>query len=132
MVASIRSDAGASRRLLRLAFQRVYRPLLSVPLVLEYEAAMGRPEHLTSSRLVKGEIEALLDAVVALGEPVRLAFRWRPHLRDPNDDMVLETAVNGSADAVVTFNRRDFAAARQFGIAVILPAEAIASLRGEK
>jgi len=62
-------------------------------------------------------------------EPVRLAFLWRPSLRDPDDDMVLETAVNGHADALVTFNIRDFEdAAQRFGVAVMSPAEALVKL----
>lgn len=68
----------------------------------------------------------LLDAVAAVAEPVRLAFLWRPAVHDPNDDMVLEAAVNGRADAIVTFNVRDFGKiAMQFGVAVLTPAEAL-------
>jgi predicted nucleic acid-binding protein len=66
----------------------------------------------------------LLDAVAAVAEPVRLAYLWRPSLPDANDDMVLEAAVNGRADSIITFNRRDFGpAVEQFGIAVMSPGE---------
>jgi predicted nucleic acid-binding protein len=71
----------------------------------------------------------LLDAVAANAAPVRLAFRWRPALRDPDDDMVLETAANGQAEAIVTFNKRDFTAiAGRFGMAVLSPGEALRTL----
>jgi predicted nucleic acid-binding protein len=50
------------------------------------------------------------DAGVA--EPVRLSFRG-DRLRNPDDDMVLEAAVNGRADAIVTLNHRDFAPAAE-------------------
>lgn len=129
MVAAIRSDAGASRRLLVAALQRRIELLVSVPLVIEYEAVLTRPEHLRAASLTVADVKAVLDAVVAVSEPVRLAFLWRPTLRDPDDDMVLETAVNGAADAVVTFNRRDFSrGTKTFELAVLTPGEALERL----
>jgi putative PIN family toxin of toxin-antitoxin system len=129
MVAAIRSDAGASRRLLVAGLQRGITLLVSVPLVIEYEAVMTRTEHLAASRLAAADVAALLDAIVRVAEPVRLAFIWRPALNDPNDDMVLEVAVNGRADRLVTFNRRDFAdTGARFGIVVCAPGDAVRAL----
>jgi predicted nucleic acid-binding protein len=76
--------------------------------MIQYQSIMMRPEHREASGLSAADIQVLLDAVAAVAEPARLAFLWRPALRDPDDDMVLETAVNGMADAVVTLNPRDF------------------------
>ena len=134
IVAAIRSDAGASRRLLQAALQGESVTLLvSVPLLIEYEAVMTRPEHLRAAGLTAAEVNTLLDAVAAVAEPVRLAFLWRSLLPDIDDDMVLETAVNGRADGIVTFNRRDFAPAeRLFGIAALSPAEAVRRLEKGK
>ena len=102
---------------------------LSVPLLIEYEAVMTRAEHLKVARLSVADVGMLLDAVAAVAEPVRLAYLWRPILADVNDDMVLETAVNGRADGIVTFNLRDFSAAvGLFGIAVLSPGEAVRRL----
>ena len=104
--------------------------LLSVPLAIEYEAVCRRSEHRVEAGLSSRQVEIFLDALIALGEPVRTHFLWRPQLRDPNDEMVLEVAVNGRADALVTFNVRDYGtAAAQFGVAVLLPREAIARIR---
>jgi predicted nucleic acid-binding protein len=75
-------------------------------------------------------VERVLDDLASIAKQVRLAFRWRPKLSDANDDMVLETAVNGNAGAIVTFNQRDFVEARrQFDCAVILPIEALERTR---
>ena len=104
--------------------------LLSVPLAMEYEAVCRRPEHRVEAGLSEREVEIFLDAIIALAEPVLTHFLWRPQLRDPNDEMVLEAAVNGRAEALVTFNVRDYGtAASQFGVEVLLPREAIARIR---
>jgi len=129
MVAAIRSDAGASRRLLVAALERRFTPLVSVALLIEYESVLMRDEHLTTAGISPDEVATLLDAVALVAEPVRLAFRWRPMLPDPDDDMVLEVAVNGGADAIVTMNRRDFVrTAATFGIEVLSPGETAARL----
>jgi predicted nucleic acid-binding protein len=71
------------------------------------------------------DVAALLDSLALVAEPVRLAFLWRPMLRDADDDMVLEVAVNGGADAIVTLNRRDFdPAAERFGVEILSPGAA--------
>lgn len=131
MVAAIRSDTGASRRLLQSALERRHRMrlLVSVPLLIEYEAVLTRAEHLTAAGLSAADIAELLDAVSAVAEPVRLAYLWWPTLPDMDDDMVLEAAVNGRAEGIVTFNLRDFgAAAEQFGIRVLSPGDAVRQL----
>jgi putative PIN family toxin of toxin-antitoxin system len=130
LVAAFRSDRGASRQLLLGALDRHFELLLSIPLLLEYEAVLTRPEHLAACGLSAGEVERVLDDLASVARQVRLAFRWRPMLCDANDDMVLETAVNGNASAIVSFNQRDFEAARrQFDFAVILPKEALNQMR---
>ncbi|MEW6752247.1 MAG: PIN domain-containing protein [Candidatus Latescibacterota bacterium] len=126
LVAGTRSDLGASKQLLLAALDGCYTLLVSVPLVLQYESVLTRPEHLTIAPLTVDEVGVLLDALVGVGNPVRLSFRWRPCLSDPDDDMVLETAVNGAADLLVTFSRRHFTRAeRQFHLRVVSPREAL-------
>jgi len=130
LVAALRSDLGASRVLLVAALDQAYELLLSVPLVIEYEAVITRPEHLKAAGLKKTEAVAILDGLVSVSEQVRLSFRWRPVLSDPADDMVLETAVNGGADLLVTFNHRHFrSAARQFELQISGPGAALDRLR---
>ena len=130
VVAAMRSPAGASAAIIRVVRQRQATLLLSVPLAMEYEASCRRSEHREESGLSVKQVEIFLDAIIAMGEPVRTHFLWRPQLRDPNDEMVLEAAVNGRADALVTFNVRDYGTTpAQFGVEVLLPREAIARIK---
>ncbi len=130
VVAAIRSPTGASAAIVRAVRQGRATLLLSVPLAIEYEAVCRRPQHRTEAGLSDRQVEIFTDATIAMGEPVKTHFLWRPQLRDPNDEMVLEAAVNGRADAVVTFNVRDFGtAASQFGVEVLFPREAIARIK---
>jgi predicted nucleic acid-binding protein len=130
MVAALRSDRGASRQLLPAALDRRFELLLSVPLTLEYEAVLTRPQHLVACGLSSSEVGRVLDDLAAVARSVRLAFRWRPRLSDPDDDMVLETAINGGAVAIVTFNRRDFLPGTiGFRCAVISPLTALQRIR---
>ena len=122
LVAAIRSDRGASRQLLLSALDGEIGALVSVPLMVEYEAVLTRPEHLLASGLSAKEVNEILDALAKVSIPVQLRFLWRPRLKDPANEIVLETAVNGAADRLVTFNERHLgAAAREFGIRVLPP-----------
>jgi putative PIN family toxin of toxin-antitoxin system len=122
MVAAFDSPKGASRKLLLAILDGKATILLSTSLLLEYEAVLTRPSILEMIGLSAGEVVEILDEIASLCRPVGFDYRWRPASTDPDDDLVLETAVNGSADAIVTFNVRDFAAAAQFGISVERPA----------
>jgi predicted nucleic acid-binding protein len=130
LVAALRSDRGASRQLLIGGLDRTFEVLASVPLILEYEAVLTRPEHLEASGLTSSQVNEVLDALVKVSIPVSLRFLWRPRLKDPADEMVLETAVSGAAEWLVTFNLRHLAdAAREFGIRVARPCDARKEVR---
>jgi putative PIN family toxin of toxin-antitoxin system len=130
VVAGMRSPTGASAATLRFVRGGGASLLLSVALALEYEAVCFQTEHRLASGLSEKEIDIFLTAMIAMAEPVATHFLWRPQLRDADDEMVLETAVNGRADALVTFNVRDFGTApARFGIEVLRPREAIVRIR---
>jgi predicted nucleic acid-binding protein len=130
MVAAIRSRTGASNFLLEAALKVQFPFLISTPLVLEYEAVLTRPENLTAAGLTASEVGELLDTLCDAGIQVQLTRRLRPRLRDPDDEMVLETAVNGNATVIVTFNRGDFAEIPvEFGIGVLAPSEFLKTMR---
>ena len=80
--------------------------------------------------LSERQVDIFLDVVISMAQPVETHFLWRPQLRAPNDEMVLEAAVNGRADLLVTFNLRDFGRVpAQFGVEALLPREAIGRIR---
>ena len=129
LVQARRSRDGASNALLRALDRGAFTMVVSVPLFLEYEAVLTRPEQLAFSGLTIDEVGDFLDYLAGLVAPIRLHYLWRPQLIDQSDEMVLETAINGRADAVVTFNKRHFGPASSFRIEIIDPAEAIGRLR---
>jgi putative PIN family toxin of toxin-antitoxin system len=130
VVAAMRSPAGASAELLRLARRGRVWLLVTVTLAVEYEAVCLKAEHRTAAGLSEQEVRVFLDAVVALAEPVETHYLWRPQLRDPGDEMVLEAAVNGRAEGLVTFNVRDFGKApARFGVEVMMPREVMERVR---
>jgi predicted nucleic acid-binding protein len=129
LVAAVRSDCGASRVLVTAALERRYEVLASVPLMLQYESVLTRPEHLVAAGITEADVQILLDAIAVVATPVRISYLWRPMLPDANDDLVLETAVNGLAKVIVTFNRRHLEpAAARFGVEILAPAEAVRRL----
>src|SRR6267143_4773154 len=120
VVAGLRTQSGAGNAVLRLVAKRRLVALATPPLFLEYEDVLKRPEHRLAHGLAPELIDDLLAELAALIEPVELHFRWRPQVRDPGDEMVLEAAINGDADALVTYNVSDFAvAADRFGVSVL-------------
>jgi predicted nucleic acid-binding protein len=122
----MRSPTGASAALLRAARKEKVVIVANVALALEYEATCLLAEHRLAAGLDLQEATDFIDPVVALCEPVENSFLWRPQLRDPSDELVLEAAVNGQAKAIVTFNLRDFGdAAAGFGVELWLPSEAL-------
>ncbi|MFN5632829.1 MAG: putative toxin-antitoxin system toxin component, PIN family [Sphingomonadales bacterium] len=130
IVTALRSATGGSNAVLREAAHGRITPLVTPALFLEYEAVLKRPEQ----RLVHGiglrDIDRFLSALAAACEAVEVSFQWRPQLSDANDEMVLETAVNGQADALITHNVRDFVkGAERFGLRVLRPGEFLKELR---
>lgn len=103
---------------------------VSVSLVLEYESVMLR--HVPASPMDEKDVGDLLDYVCDIAIWQEVFFLWRPYLRDPDDDLVLELAVAASCDAIVTHNVRDFRGAEQLGIRVLTPAMFLQELRGSK
>ncbi len=130
LVAAFDSPTGASRQLVLDVLDGNGCLLMSTGLLLEYEAVLTRPAVLRMIGVDSAAVLSVLDELAGLCVPVALDYRWRPVAEDPNDDMVIETAINGGADVIATFNIGDMrAGAERFGVAVERPASVLRRLR---
>lgn len=114
IIAGLRSRHGSAFRLLELVASERFNIHLSVPLVLEYEEVLLR--QLPNLTIDSSDVQDFIDFHCTMATHHQIFFLWRPCLRDPKDDMVLELAVKAECDSVVTYNIRDFAGIEQFGI----------------
>ena len=131
VVAGVRSRLGASYQILSMIPHTQWNLLLSVPLFLEYEEVLKRPEQRQVHGLSETDIDVLLSVWAHYAEPVEFRYLWRPLLRDAKDEMVLETAANGQARALVNFNTKNFRpTAGRFGVELWTPGETLNRLRG--
>jgi putative PIN family toxin of toxin-antitoxin system len=126
LVAGLRSQSGASFRLVQEIGRGLFELNLSVPLVIEYEDVLTRP----STRLTVSTeaIGRLLNYICEVGNHHKVFFLWRPYLRDPKDDTVLELAVKSGSSVIVTFNKKDFEGSERFGVRAITPADFLRSI----
>jgi predicted nucleic acid-binding protein len=128
LVAGLRSSRGAAHELLTRIGSGTFGINVSVPLLLEYEDVLLRPD--IGVALPPGTIRDILDYHCAVARHHAIYFLWRPCLPDPGDDMVLELAVKAGCTFIVTFNQKDFAGCERFGIDAITPGEFLRYLRG--
>ena len=130
VIAGLRTRLGAGNAVLHLVANRRLIALATPPLFLEYEEVLKRPEQRLVHGLLPSEVDDFLAELAALIEPVEVHFSWRPQIRDPNDEMVLEAAINAHADALITYNVRDFAlAGARFAIPIISPPELLKKVK---
>lgn len=121
VIAGLGSGRGASFKLLELLGRKAFSVNVSVPLVLEYEATAK--EQARGLGLTHAEIDGVVDYICSVSNHREIYYLWRPFLRDPKDDLVLELAVESEADYIVTHNLKDFAEVGRFGLEAITPAE---------
>ena len=127
-ISALRSRRGASYRLFMLLDRGDIEINLSVPLIVEYEDAAKRIAR--EFGLTHGDIDDILDYICSIAHRRKIHFLWRPFLKDPQDDHVLELAVESGCNFIVTHNIRDFSGAEQFGIRVVTPKEFLKVIGG--
>ena len=119
LVSALRSRKGASFKIISLIGRNLFQLSVSVPLVLEYESAAKRVSKLVG--LTYSDIDDIVDYICKVAEHRDIYYLWRPFLKDPKDDMVLEVAVESESEFIVTNNVRDFAGIEQFSLQAITP-----------
>ena len=130
LVAGLRSRLGASFRLLQLIGTGKFEICVSVPVVLEYEEVLIR--QLPNLALNQEDIEAFIDYLCSVSKHQEIFFLWRPYLKDADDDMILELAVNAECKHIVSFNIKDFAGISKFGVKAISPKDFLKEIGGLK
>jgi putative PIN family toxin of toxin-antitoxin system len=130
IISGVRRRHGASNRLLQLAYAHSFKMLATPALFLEYEDVLGRDEQRVVHGMSLEHTAAFLIGIAAMIEPVKVYYRWRPQMQDVDDEMVLDAAINGRADVIVTHNLKDFlTAASRFNLRVVTPASFIGEVQ---
>jgi putative PIN family toxin of toxin-antitoxin system len=130
LVSATRSRNGASFEILTKVGTGAFDIAVSVPLVLEYEDALLR--NLSATSLDETDIQDIIDYLCSVAVRQEIFFLWRPFLKDPGDDLVLEAAVAADCDLIVTYNLRDFAGVDRFDLRALSPGDFLNDLRGAK
>lgn len=130
IIAALRSRRGASFKLISMLGSNRFSLNISVPLILEYESIALR--QLKELVIDESDLEILLDYVCRVGNKVKIYYLWRPFLKDPKDDHVLELAVNSLSKFIITYNKRDFRGAEKFGLEVLTAKEFLDLMESKK
>jgi putative PIN family toxin of toxin-antitoxin system len=128
LAAALRSKRGASYALLSMLPSSKFELAVSVPLYLEYLDVLMRPE-IKPSEISETDVLSFARKMLAYAHKQSIHFRWRPWLKDPSDDMVLELAIASQSSYIVTFNVKDFANIEPFGIEAITPRDFLKLVR---
>lgn len=121
LVTGLRSNQGTAFQFLSSLGSFSHQLIVSTPLVLEYEDVLNRPGLVAG--ISQNDIADFIDYLISISEECRIHFLGRPFLPDPKDDMVLELALAGGADYIVTYNKKDFTGIEQFGLQTVTPGE---------
>jgi len=126
LISALRSRNGASFKLLSLIDSNKFTFFLSVPLLLEYESVAKRMSR--NLGLTHTDIEDIIDYLCAVGEHRKVHYLWRPNLKDPSDDFVLELAVESECNYIVTHNIKDFKDLNKFNLKAIRPQQLLRNI----
>ena len=107
-VTALLSKDGASREVLMRCLKKEHTVKMGTALYIEYESLLARDDLFSACILTKKEREELLNAFLSVCEWVHVYYLWRPNLKDEADNHLIELAVAGGCDAIVTNNVKDF------------------------
>jgi len=120
-VSALKNNTGASFYLLSLIGKKEFETNISVPLIMEYEAVGLR--FLKQTNLNTSDLNDILDYICSISNKHKINYLWRPFLRNPKDDFVLELAVKARCQHIITFNKKDFKNISKFGVTALTPWE---------
>ena len=127
---ALKSRKGYSFKLLSIIDDKRFKVFISVPLIFEYEDAVKRNK--SKIKLSKENIDAVVDYICLVAERKEIFYLWRPFLKDPKDDMLLELAFESNADYIISFNKKDFVGVEKFNVEVITPKEFLKIIKAVK
>lgn len=127
LFAGLYSSSGASHQILRRIDAGKITPVISTTLLFEYEDVLKRKQR--ELGMTDHEIDVILDNICALSEFQKIYFLWRPYLKDPKDDYVLEVAAASKTQVIVTHNVKDFKGIDKFGVTVLRPRELLEAMQ---
>lgn len=127
LFAGLYSSSGASHQILQLMDAGRITPVISTTLLFEYEDVLKRKQK--ELGLSDNEIDVVLDNICALSQFQKIYFLWRPYLKDPKDDHVLEVAVASKTNLIVTHNMQDFKGVDKFGVKALRPGKLLEAMQ---
>ena len=114
LLSALYSKRGASFKVISLIGEGYFEIALSVPLFIEYTSIIKRNR--SKIKLSDEKIEDILNYLCMVSTHYEIYYLWRPILKDPKDDMILELAVTAQCKYIVTYNIKDFKGIENFGI----------------
>ena len=127
ILSALQSNKGKSFELISKITEDLFDFAISVPLILEYEAVLKRK--LNRTIFTDTDIEDFINYLCKVGIKTKLFYLWRPYLKDPFDDHVLEVAIQSNANTIVTYNKKDFKEAEKLGKKILTPKEFLETLQ---
>ncbi len=119
-ISALKSNQGASFKLIKLIEADIFDFYISVSLILEYEDVANRDNII---KLKPKVVNDIINYICMEGIETKIFYLWRPFLTDPKDDFVLELAISSNADFIITHNKRDFLGTENFGVGILTPYE---------
>ena len=127
LVAAFRSRLGASFEMVRRLRFGQWTAVVSNHLLYEYEEVLKRQApHLGLSL---EDADELLNAICARAEECLLSHGWEPILHDPDDEPLVQLAVESNARRIVSHNTRHLQPAVQLGVELLRPNEFLDKLK---
>ena len=127
ILSALQSNKGKSFELISKITEDVFDFAISVPLILEYEAVLKRK--LDRTIFTDSDIEDFINYLCKVGIKTKLFYLWRPYLKDPFDDHVLEVTIQSNASTIVTYNKKDFKEAENLGLKILTPKDFLETLQ---